>query len=86
LEQGIETVALRPLVASQLGTTAGLLVVYVEPFTAASDAGLRAGDVIQSINGKPVSTFKATTQPASFTFEIVRNKEKVVVTVPTKKK
>jgi serine protease Do len=86
LEQGIETVALRPSVASQLGTTAGLLVVYVEPFTAASDAGLRAGDVIQSINGKPVSTFKATTQPASFTFEIVRNKEKVVVTVPTKKK
>ena len=86
LEQGIETVALRPPVASQLGTTAGLLVVYVEPRTAASEAGLQAGDVIQSINGKPVSTFKATTQPASFTFEIVRNKQKLVVTVPAKKK
>ena len=85
LDQGIETIALRPLVASQLGTTAGLLVVYVEPSTAAFDAGLQAGDVIQSINGKPVSTFKAMTQPASFTFEIVRNKAKLVVTVPAKK-
>ncbi|HEY6217834.1 MAG TPA: PDZ domain-containing protein [Pyrinomonadaceae bacterium] len=86
LGQGIETVALRPPVASQLGTTAGLLVVYVEPQTPASEAGLQAGDVIQSINGKPVSTFKATTQPASFTLEIVRNKQKLVVTVPVQKK
>ncbi len=85
LEQGIETVALKPPVASQLGTTAGLLVVYVEPQTAASEAGLQAGDVIQSINGKPVSVFKAATQPTSFKFEIVRNKEKLVVTVPVKK-
>lgn len=85
LDQGIETVALRPPVASQLGTIAGLLVVYVEPFTAASDAGLQAGDVIQSINGKPVPTFRATTQPTSFTFEIVRKKEKLIITVPPKK-
>ena len=82
LDQGIETVALRPPVASQLGTTAGLLVVYVEPRTAAADAGLQAGDVIQTINGKPVSTFKeATTPPVSFTFEVVRKKEKLVVTI-----
>ena len=86
LEQGIETIALKPPVASQLGTTAGLLVVYVEPSTAASEAGLQAGDVIQSINGKPVLAFKMMTQPAVFKFEIVRNKEKLVVTVPAKKK
>jgi S1-C subfamily serine protease len=86
LEQGIETVALKPPVASQLGTTAGLLVVYVEPQTPASEAGLQAGDVIQSINGKPVSLFKAATQPTSFKLEIVRNKEKLVVNVPAKKK
>jgi hypothetical protein len=85
-EQGIETIALKPPVASQLGTTAGLLVVYVEPLTAASEAGLQAGDVIQSIDGKPVSLFKPPTQPTSFTFEVVRNKEKLVVVVPAKKK
>ncbi|HKP82760.1 MAG TPA: PDZ domain-containing protein [Pyrinomonadaceae bacterium] len=85
-EQGIETIALKPPVASQLGTTAGLLVVYVEPLTAASEAGLQPGDVIQAIDGKPVSSFKPATQPTSFTFEIVRNKEKLVVVVPPKKK
>ena len=86
LEQGIETVALKPPVASQLGTTAGLLVVYVEPQTAASEAGLQVGDVIQSINGRSVSTFKATPQPTSFKLEVVRNKEKLVITIPAKKK
>jgi S1-C subfamily serine protease len=85
LEQGIETIALKPLVALQLGTTPGLLVVYVEPSAAASEAGLQVGDVIQLINGKPAARFKATTQPAVYRFEIVRNKEKVVVNVPVKK-
>jgi serine protease Do len=86
IEQGIETIALKPPVASQLGTTAGLLVVYVEPLTAASEAGLQPGDVIQSIDGKPISLFKPATQASSFTFEIVRNKEKLVVIVPAKKR
>lgn len=86
LDQGIETIALRPPVASQLGITAGLLVVYVDPVTAAFDAGLQPGDVIQSINGKPVSLFKTDLKPASYTFEVVRKKEKLVVTIATKKR
>jgi serine protease Do len=88
IDQGIETIVLRPPVASQLGTTAGLLVVYVEPSTAAFEAGLRPGDVIQSIDGKPAVRFKPATQDASFKFEIVRNKEKMIVTVakPSTKK
>ena len=84
--QGIETIELQPLVASQLGTTAGLLVVYVDPVTAAFDAGLEPGDVIQSINGKPVSAFRVTPQLDSFTFEVVRKKQKLVFKVPAKKK
>ena len=86
LDQGIETIALRPPVAAQLGTTAGLLVVYVDPVTAAFEAGLQPGDVIQSINGKPVSVFKTDPKPATYTFEVVRKKEKLVFTVPAKKK
>src|SRR6185436_5453359 len=79
LDQGIETIALKRPVALQLGTTAGLLVVYVEPFTAAFDAGLQPGDVIQLIDGKPATSFKPTPQPTVLTFEIVRNKEKIIV-------
>ena len=86
LDQGIETIVLRPPVATQLGTTAGLLVVYVDPVTAAFEAGLQPGDVIQSINGKTVSLFKLDPKPATYTFEVVRKKEKLVVTIPAKKK
>jgi len=85
LDQGIETIALRPPVATQLGTTAGLLVVYVDPVTAAFEAGLQPGDVIQSINGKSVAVFKTDPKPATYTFEVVRKKEKLVFTVPAKK-
>jgi len=86
IDQGIETIALKQPVALQLGTTAGLLVVYVEPFTAAFDAGLQPGDVIQSIDGKPASFFKPTTQAPLLTFDIVRNKQKLVIKVASKKK
>ena len=86
IDQGIETIALKPPVASQLGTTAGLLVVYVDPVTAAFEAGLEPGDVIQTINGKPVSAFRTTPNADSYTFEIVRKKQKRVVKVPAKKK
>lgn len=86
IDQGIETIALKRPVASQLGTTAGLLVVYVEPSTAAFEAGLRPGDVIQTIDGKPASRIKLAPQATAFTFEIVRGKEKLVVKLPAKKK
>ena len=89
IDQGIETIALRAPVATQLGTTAGLLVIYVEPSTAAFAAGLQPGDVIKSINGRTVSLRRPflARQPITLTFEIVRNKEKhTVVIKPAKKK
>ena len=87
LEHGIETIALRPLVATQLGTTAGLLVTYVEPSTPAFEAGLQPGDVIQSIDGKPVSTLTPSVPvKAPSSLEIRRAKQKLVLTLaqPTK--
>ncbi len=86
IDQGIETIALKPSVALQLGTIPGLLVVYVDPVTAAFEAGVEPGDVIQSINGKPVSAFHTTPKADSYTFEIVRKKQKRVVTVAAKKR
>lgn len=94
LEHGIETIALRPAVASQLGTTAGLLVVYVDPATPAFEADLQPGDVIQSIDGRSVSRFTQNFQllPSQsnkpLTLEVVRKKEKLTLKLasPPKKK
>jgi S1-C subfamily serine protease len=84
MDQGIEVIALRPPVAARLGKEAGLLIVYVEPATAAFAAGLQPGDVIQSIDGKPVKPFAQTlelsnTPGAASIFDIVRGKQKLTV-------
>ncbi len=83
--EGIETVALKPRVALRFGSTGGLLVVSVRPSTDAFKAGLRPGDVIESIDGQPVLSGAAAITPKApgknSTCVIVRNKEKVVLTL-----
>lgn len=80
IEQGAETIALRPAVANQLGTTAGLLVVYVEPATPAAEAGLQPGDVIQSIDGKPISSLnRATPLKPPMTLQVMRAKQTLTI-------
>jgi serine protease Do len=86
LSQGIETVALKPAVASKLGATSGLLVVYVDPAGPGFEAGLQPGDVIQTIDGKTLwangmSNFANLTQDSTSTFEIIRMKKKLDVVV-----
>jgi len=82
LEQGIEAIAVGPMVASQLRTTAGLLVIYVDPTTPAFEAGLKPGDVIQSIDGKPVSALNPIVPlKTPSTLGVVRKKEKLTITL-----
>lgn len=81
---GVETIALKPRVAMRLGSSGGLLVVSVQPETEAFKAGLRAGDVIESIDGQPVYSGNAMVMfpkgPAtSSTCIVVRNKEKLTL-------
>lgn len=84
MAEGIETIALKPRVALRFGSTGGLLVVSVQPSTDAFKAGLRAGDLIESIDGQPVFSSAAAMTPkppgVSSTCVVVRNKEKIVLT------
>ena len=89
--QGIETIALRPMVASRFGSTAGLLVVFVEPGTPAFAAGLQPGDVIETIDGRSalnVTMLPSTNSAPTTKFAVVRQKQKLVITVekPSTKK
>lgn len=88
IAQGIETIALKPQVALRFGSSGGLLVVYVHPATAAFRAGLRSGDVIEAIDGQKVSLPSVSTSLlsapiVSYSFDVVRNRERVVVKVDT---
>jgi S1-C subfamily serine protease len=82
IEHGIEAIALKPPATTRLGVRSGLLVVYVQPFSAASDAGLKAGDVIQSINGRLVNRPAFGPFKTISSLEVVRKKEKLVLTLP----
>ena len=85
IARGVETIALKPQAAVHFGAKGGgLLVVYVEPETAAFDAGLQPGDVIEAINGQqvhsrpvPITLLNGKTS----TLNVVRNKQKIVITI-----
>lgn len=84
MAEGIETILLKPRVASRFGSSGGLLVVSVQPSTDAFRAGLLPGDVIESIDGQPVLSSAVAITPkspgVSSTCIVVRNKEKMVLT------
>ena len=85
---GIETIAIKPRVAARLGATGGLLVVYAQPNSVAFAAGLRAGDVIESVNGESIVTRSASgviNKSSSSTVVVVRNKKKITIAIPAGK-
>jgi len=84
MAKGIETIALKQAVASRLGAKNGLLVIYVQPESAAFVAGLRAGDVIETINGQQIPDAMNNLDNASdaqLNLEVIRRKEKIVLTI-----
>jgi serine protease Do len=77
---GIETVVLRPQVALKFGASEGLLVIYVDPTTPAFDAGFQPGDVIESIDGKPLLSLEQIppiTPGSKSVFQVVRKNQKL---------
>ena len=85
VEQGIETVPLRLRAAPSSRAATGLIVVFVQPASAALKSGLRTGDVIEAIDGQPISALSSSPKlelsNASFTLNISRKKKKLVLTV-----
>jgi S1-C subfamily serine protease len=78
---GVETMALSRKVASQLGAQGGVLVVAVQPESLAARGGLRAGDVIETIDGRAIGRGAWT-----FGFPFDRQKKHVVSLVREREK
>ena len=58
---GIQVEELTPEVAQNFGypeTEQGVIILQVEPRSAADEAGLKSGDVIKEVNRKPVNSLK----------------------------
>lgn len=86
MAEGVEMVAIKPRVASRLGSTGGMLVVSVQPATDAFKAGLRPGDVIESVDGLPIFSsglaMTLATEPGkASTCVVVRDGKRIVLIV-----
>jgi S1-C subfamily serine protease len=85
LEHGIESVPMRPFSNPLMGTANRLLVLFVQPMSAAFNSGLRSGDVIEAIDGQAISSFLSSSKleltNGSFALSVVRGKERLVFTV-----
>ena len=62
-----ETQGINPLVLKELGATYGIVLQRVEPGSPAEKAGLQSGDVVTSVNGKPVHSGNDLVNPIAQT-------------------
>jgi serine protease Do len=56
-----------PIVLRQLGAANGMVLQYVEPDSPAAKAGIQAGDVVTTVNGKPVKSGSDLVDPITQT-------------------
>ncbi len=78
---GVETMAVSAKNLTQLGAGNGLLVIAVEPDSIAARSGMREGDVIESIDGRPLRP-----GPRAAGFEFNRRKKHVLSLVRNREK
>jgi len=56
-----------PIVLRELGAANGMVLQYVEPESPAAKAGIQAGDVVTTVNGKPVKSGSDLVDPITQT-------------------
>jgi len=56
-----------PIVLHELGAANGIVLQYVEPNSPAAKSGIEAGDVVTSVNGKPVKSGSDLVDPITQT-------------------
>jgi len=88
ITSGLETIALKRNAAARFGASSGLLVVFVQPSTSAARAGLRPGDLIESVDGRQIFSSDdpvniSLTPGASYSLVVVRNRQKISLTLKT---
>jgi S1-C subfamily serine protease len=89
--RGIETATLSARAATHLGSRGGMLVLFVDPASPAAQAGLKAFDVIETVEGKPVGQtafFYTLPQgnPQKLTLGIMRDSQRMAITIQQKDK
>lgn len=91
IARGIETAALSSRAATHLGSRGGMIVLFVDPMSQAAQAGLKAFDVIETVEGKPVgqNAFYYTLpqgNPQKLTLGIVRDNQRMEIIIQQKEK
>ena len=86
IARGAETVPLTPQAAVKLGARGGRLVVSVRPESAASRSGLRAGDVVETLDGRLFSDTDMrarldSNSPAPLSLGVVRGNQKLQISL-----
>lgn len=86
LASGVETKTLTAQLATGYGARGGLLVVSVQPQSAAFRAGVRSGDVIEAANNQSLSGARLPQNlkdATGLSLTIVRDNQRLSVTIPT---